>query len=331
MSYYDDFSKKKMTKRDHLREDAKKGEDETSFRRGMKKNTLSRGQQVDKVHARITNNAEKSNTKTAVNNRPSAQKSPKKPVEQLDISDISREPENLLTGRNPIREAIKTGRDIEKLLVAKGDLSGTAREIIAMAREARIPVQMVERTRLDEITRNHQGMIAYASAYQYADVDDMLKDAQQKGEPPFLVILDGVTDPHNLGAVIRTAAAVGAHGVIVPERRAVGLTPAAVKAAAGSIEHIKVARVTNIVKEIGELKKHGIWFYAADAAGKSFREIDFSGPCALVIGSEGDGISRLVTENCDYLVSIPMKNPDIESLNASVAAGILMYAVASNR
>ena len=216
-------------------------------------------------------------------------------------------------------------------LVRFRSVAGTAREIIAMAREARIPVQMVERTRLDEITRNHQGMIAYASAYQYADVDDMLKDAQQKGEPPFLVILDGVTDPHNLGAVIRTAAAVGAHGVIVPERRAVGLTPAAVKAAAGSIEHIKVARVTNIVKEIGELKKHGIWFYAADAAGKSFREIDFSGPCALVIGSEGDGISRLVTENCDYLVSIPMKNPDIESLNASVAAGILMYAVASNR
>ncbi len=331
MSYYDDFSKKKMTKRDHLREDAKKGEDDTSFRRGMKKPAPAKGQQSDRVHARVTNNVSKAKPRYTENTKPAVQKPQKKPAERPAVIEAEREPENLLTGRNPIREAIKTGRDIEKLMVAKGDLSGTAREIIAMAREARIPVQMVERTRLDEITRNHQGMIAYASAYQYADVDDMLKDAEEKGEPPFLIILDGVTDPHNLGAVIRTAAAVGAHGVIVPERRAVGLTPAAVKAAAGSIEHIKVARVTNIVKEIEGLKKRGIWFYAADAEGKSFREVDFSGPCALVIGSEGDGISRLVMENCDYLISIPMKNPDIESLNASVAAGILMYAVASNR
>ena len=180
MSYYDDFSRKKMTKHDHLREDAKKGEDDTSFRRGMKKAAPAKGQKTDRVHARITNNAPKSKPRITENTRPSMQKSPKKPAERPAVIEADREPENLLTGRNPIREAIKTGRDIEKLLVAKGDLSGTAREIIAMAREARIPVQMVERTRLDEITRNHQGMIAYASAYQYADVDDMLKDAEEK-------------------------------------------------------------------------------------------------------------------------------------------------------
>ncbi|MBQ7519807.1 MAG: 23S rRNA (guanosine(2251)-2'-O)-methyltransferase RlmB [Clostridia bacterium] len=239
--------------------------------------------------------------------------------------------ENLLTGRNPIREALKSGRDIEKLLVAKGDLSGTAQQIVAMAHEAHVPVQMVERIRLDELAKNHQGMIAFASAYQYADVDDMLDVAKERGEDPFLIILDGVTDPHNLGAVIRTAAAVGAHGVIVPERRAVGLTPAAVKASAGGIEHIKVARVTNLTNEIKKLKSLGIWLYGADAEGENFRQVDFSGPCALVIGSEGDGISRLVLEQCDHVVSIPMKNPAMESLNASVAAGILMYAAAAAR
>ena len=155
--------------------------------------------------------------------------------------------------------------------------------------------------------------------------------AAEKGEDPFLIILDGVTDPHNLGAVIRTAAAVGAHGVIVPERRAVGLTPAAVKASAGGVEHIKVARVVNLTNEIKRLQEKGVWFYGADAEGEDYRKVNFSGPCALIIGSEGDGISRLVREQCDHIVSIPMKNPAMESLNASVAAGILMYAAAAAR
>ena len=258
---------------------------------------------------------------------PERRQAPAVSIEQVQEEQM----ENLLTGRNPIREAIKSGRDIEKLLVAKGDLSGTAQQIVAIAHEAHVPVQMVERSRLDEIARNHQGMIAFASAYAYADVDDMLEDARERGEDPFLIILDGVTDPHNLGAVIRTAAAVGAHGVIVPERRAVGLTPAAVKASAGGIEHIRVARVTNLTNEIKKLKALGIWLYGADAEGENFRTVDFSGPCALVIGSEGDGISRLVREQCDHIVSIPMKNPAMESLNASVAAGILMYAAAAVR
>ncbi len=238
--------------------------------------------------------------------------------------------ENLLSGRNPIREAIKSGRDIEKLLVAKGDLSGSAREIIAMAREARIPVQEVERVRLDEITKNHQGMLAFASAYQYATVEDMLAQAKAQGEEPFLILLDGITDPHNLGAVIRTAECVGAHGVIVPERRSVGLTPAAVKASAGAVEHVKVARVGNLTRVLQDLQKAGLWITAATTDGEDYRKADMKGPLALVIGSEGEGISRLVQEHCDRTVSLPLKG-QIGSLNASVAAGILMYAVMAAR
>ena len=238
--------------------------------------------------------------------------------------------ENLLSGRNPIREAIKSGRDIEKLLVAKGDLSGSAREIVAMAREARIPVQEVDRARLDEITRNHQGMLAFASAYQYSTVEDMLKEAKDKGEDPFLILLDGITDPHNLGAVIRTAECVGAHGVIVPERRSVGLTPAAVKASAGAVEHVKVARVGNLSRTLEELQKAGLWIAAAVTDGENYQKADLNGPLALVIGSEGEGISRLVLEHCDKTVALPMKGK-IGSLNASVAAGILMYAVLAAR
>jgi 23S rRNA (guanosine2251-2'-O)-methyltransferase len=238
--------------------------------------------------------------------------------------------ENLLSGRNPIREAIKSGRDIEKLLVAKGDLSGSAREIVAMAREARIPVQEVDRARLDEITRHHQGMLAFASAYQYATVEDMLAEAREKGEDPFLILLDGITDPHNLGAVIRTAECVGAHGVIVPERRSVGLTPAAVKASAGAVEHVKVARVGNLSRTLEDLQKAGLWIAAAVTDGEDYQKADLNGPLALVIGSEGEGISRLVLEHCDKTVALPMKGK-IGSLNASVAAGIMMYAVLAAR
>lgn len=336
MPYFDDYKKKRMTKQDHLREDARKPDEGTEYRgykgRGKGKPVMD-GYQKDArggYHGR--NYQEKPARKEE--RRPARPPMERKPAPRPAPVPPPREEEameNLLTGRNPIREALKSGRDIEKLLVAKGDLSGTAQQIVAMAHEAHVPVQMVERIRLDELAKNHQGMIAFASAYQYADVDDMLAVAKERGEAPFLIILDGVTDPHNLGAVIRTAAAVGAHGVIVPERRAVGLTPAAVKASAGGIEHIKVARVTNLTNEIKKLKTLGIWLYGADAEGENFRQVDFSGPCALVIGSEGDGISRLVLEQCDHVVSITMKNPAMESLNASVAAGILMYAAAAAR
>ena len=245
--------------------------------------------------------------------------------------DAQAEPnENILSGRNPIREALKSGRDIEKLLVMKGELSGSARQLVQMAKEAHIPVQEVEKSRLDAIAPNHQGMIAFASAYAYATVEEMLADAEAKNEAPFLVILDGVTDPHNLGAVIRTAECVGAHGVIVRERRGVGLTPAAVKASAGAVEHVKVARVTNLNRVIEELKKQGIWVYGLAMEGDDYESVDFSGGVALVVGSEGSGISRLTEEICDRRVSLPMRGK-LDSLNASVAAGVVMYRVLSSR
>lgn len=239
-------------------------------------------------------------------------------------------PENLLSGRNPIREAIKTGRDIEKLMVAEGDLSGSAREILSMAKNAGIIVQTVERSRLDQITRNHQGMIAFASAFAYSNLDEILNTAKERNEAPFIVILDKITDPMNLGAIIRSAACVGVHGVIVQQHRAVGLTPSAVRASAGAVEHVKVARVTNINQTIRELKSQGIWVYAADVKGEDYRKVNFSGACALVIGSEGEGISQLTLDLCDQAVSIPMSGV-IDSLNASVAAGILLYGIFSGR
>ncbi len=233
---------------------------------------------------------------------------------------------NLLVGRNPIREALKAGRDMEKLLVAKGELIGSAREIVAMAREQKIIVQEVDRAHLDAMAPGHQGLIAVVSAYAYKTVDDMLALAKERGEEPFLVILDGVTDPHNLGAIIRSAECAGAHGVIIPERRAVGLTPAAVKASAGAVEYLPVAREVNLTRTIERLKKEGIWIYGTAMNGEDYRKVDYSGAKALVIGSEGEGMSRLVGESCDKVVTLPMKGK-IESLNASVAAGILLYAM----
>jgi len=240
------------------------------------------------------------------------------------------EENNLLVGRNPIREALRAGRDIEKLLVARGELIGSAREIVAMAKDAKIIVQEVDRVRLDQMAPNHQGLIAVASAYSYKTVDDMLALAKERGEAPLLVILDGVTDPHNLGAIIRSAECAGAHGVIIPERRAVGLTPAAVKASAGAVEYMPVAREVNLTRTIERLKKEGVWIYGTAMNGENYRKVDFSGAAAIVIGSEGEGMSRLVAESCDKIVSLPMKGR-IDSLNASVAAGILLYAVAGAR
>ena len=238
--------------------------------------------------------------------------------------------ENLLVGRNPIREALRAGRDIEKLLVARGELIGSAREIVAMAKDAKIIVQEVDRVRLDQMAPNHQGLIAVASAYSYKTVDDMLALAKERGEAPLLVILDGVTDPHNLGAIIRSAECAGAHGVIIPERRAVGLTPAAVKASAGAVEYLPVAKEVNLTRTIERLKKEGVWVYGTAMNGEDYRKVNFAGGAAIVIGSEGEGISRLVAESCDKVVSLPMKG-HIDSLNASVAAGILLYAVAGAR
>ena len=251
-------------------------------------------------------------------------------IEISETSDIPLEKELLLAGRKPIREAVQSGRDIEKILVAKGDLSGSARQIVSMARERGIIVQYVERNRLDAFGVAHQGMLAVASAFHYASVSDMLASAEEKREPPFLILLDGIQDPHNLGAIIRTAECAGCHGVIIPERRAAGLSVAAVKASAGAVEYVPVARITNVTREIEQLQAKGIWTVAAVMDGTSYDEAELTGPICLVIGSEENGISRLVLEHCDFRVSVPMLG-NISSLNASVAAGVLMYEIRRQR
>lgn len=245
---------------------------------------------------------------------------PRPPREMAEL------PENMLVGRNPIREALRSGAPVEKLIVAEGDLSGAARDIIALAREKGVIVQRVDRTRLDYIYPAHQGMIAYVAQAEYHTVDEMLNLARENGEDPFLVILDGVTDPHNLGAIIRSAECAGAHGVIIPERRASGLTPTAAKASAGAMAYMMVARVPNINRTIDELKQRGVWICAAALEGENAMRADLTGPIALVVGSEGDGVSRLTLEKCDRRITLPMKG-HIDSLNASVAAGILLYEV----
>ena len=232
----------------------------------------------------------------------------------------------ILTGRNPIREALKNHHDLEKLLVQKGELSGSAKEIVQKAKEQKVQIQVVEKSRLDEIAPHHQGLIAFASAYQYSAVEEILEYAASKGEAPFLILLDGITDPHNLGAIIRTAECTGVHGIIVPQHRSVGLSPAAVKSSAGAVEYVKVARVGNLTRTIEQLQKQNVWFYAVTMNGTDYRKVSFDGGVGLVIGAEEDGISRLVAEKCDYAVSLPMSGR-IESLNASVAAGVMMYRV----
>ena len=238
--------------------------------------------------------------------------------------------EHILAGRNPIREALRAGRPVEKLLVASGDLSGGAQEIVRLAREAGAVVQRVDRARLDQIYPAHQGMLAYVAAVSYVELEDILASAAQKGEEPFLVLLDGITDPHNLGAIVRSAECAGAHGVVIPERRAAGLTPAAAKAAAGALNYMPIARVKNLNRAIEALQERNIWVVGTAMDGENAFTADFSGPIALVIGSEGEGIARLTLEKCDRTVALPMMGR-IESLNASVAAGILMYDIARAR
>lgn len=240
------------------------------------------------------------------------------------------EDDHILAGRNPIREALRAGRPVEKLLVASGDLSGGAQEIVRLAREAGAVVQRVDRARLDQIYPSHQGMLAYVAAVAYVELEDILAAAAEKGEEPFIILLDGITDPHNLGAIVRSAECAGAHGVVIPERRAAGLTPAAAKAAAGALSYMPIARVKNLNRAIETLQKNNIWVVGAAMDGENAFTADFSGPVALVIGSEGEGIARLTLEKCDRTVALPMKGR-IESLNASVAAGILMYEIARAR
>ncbi len=240
--------------------------------------------------------------------------------------------ENQMEGRNAILEILRSGRDVEKLYVQKGNVEGTIKRIVAMAAEKGIVIQEVSRQKLDEMsqTKNHQGMIALVSAHDYVEVEDILRIAREKDEDPFVLLLDGITDPHNLGAILRTAECAGVHGVIIPKRRSVGLNATVGKTSAGALEYMPVARVTNLVQTMEYLKKEGLWIACADMKGLDYYDTDLGGPLALVIGSEGDGVSRLVRENCDFTASIPMYGK-ISSLNASVAAGLLMYEAVRQR
>lgn len=255
---------------------------------------------------------------------------PKKKKNNKRQDNVQLNDGELIAGRNPVREALKAGRDLEKLMAQKGKLSGSAKQILALAREAGVRVQMVEKSHLDKLAKNHQGMVAFASAYKYAEVEDILNRAKERKEKPFIILLDQITDPHNLGAIMRSAVCTGAHGVIIPRRRAVGLTNSAVKAAAGAAEYMPVARVTNLTQTINELKKRGIWVYGMDMSGKPYYETDFKSGAAIVIGSEGEGISKGVKDACDDVLSIPMTG-EIGSFNASVAAGIIMHHVFTMR
>lgn len=240
--------------------------------------------------------------------------------------------EYTIEGRNAVIEAFRAGKTIDRLYLLDGCKDGPIMTIKREAAKQDCIIRYVERERLDQMseTGKHQGVIACAAAYAYAQVEDILNRAKEKGEPPFIFLLDNIEDPHNLGAIIRTANLAGAHGVIIPKNRAVGLTAAAVRASAGAINYTPVAKVTNLVNAIEELKKEGLWFVCADMDGTCMYDLDLKGPIGLVIGSEGSGVGRLVKEKCDFTASIPMKG-DIDSLNASVAAGVLAYEIVRQR
>ena len=237
-----------------------------------------------------------------------------------------------IEGRNAVIEAFRSGKTIDKLFVLEGCKDGPVMTILREAKKGNTIINYVDKERLDRMshTGHHQGVIANAAAYEYAEVSDILDAAREKNEPPFIVILDGIEDPHNLGAIIRTANLAGAHGVIIPKRRAVGLTATVAKTSAGALNYTPVAKVTNIAVTIEELKKEGLWFVCADMGGETMYKLNLKGPIGLVIGNEGEGVSRLVKEKCDMIASIPMKG-DIDSLNASVAAGVLAYEIVRQR
>lgn len=237
-----------------------------------------------------------------------------------------------IEGRNAVLEAFRAGKTIDKLYVLDGCQDGPVMTIKREAKKQDTLIKYVTRERLDQLseTGKHQGVIAVAAAYEYAEVEDILRAAEEKGEPPFIILLDNIEDPHNLGAIIRTANLAGAHGVIIPKNRAVGLTAAVARTSAGALNYTPVAKVTNLVKTMEELKKKGLWFVCADMDGTLMYQLDLKGPVGLVIGSEGEGVGRLVKEKCDMVASIPMKG-EIDSLNASVAAGVLAYEIVRQR
>lgn len=238
----------------------------------------------------------------------------------------------VIEGRNAVLEALRSGKPMDKLYVLDGCQDGPIRTIVREAKKHDVILQFVTKERLNQLseTGKHQGVIAHAAAYKYAQVEDMLELAKSRGEDPFIFLLDNIEDPHNLGAIIRTANLAGAHGVIIPKRRAVGLTATVARTSAGALNYTPVARVTNLKKTVEDLKKQGLWFVCADMDGTVMYDLDLKGPIGLVIGNEGEGVSRLMKENCDFVAGIPMKG-DIDSLNASVAAGVLAYEIVRQR
>lgn len=234
-----------------------------------------------------------------------------------------------IIGRNPVLEVLKTEKEIEKIYIAKGELKGSIKKIINIAKDKNIVLQYVDKKKLNQIAQgvNHQGVAALVTPYDYSSIDDILNKARETNKPPFIVILDGIEDPHNLGAIVRTAECAGVHGIIIPKRRAASVTETVYKSSAGAVEHMLIAKVSNISTTIDRLKKEGLWIYGADAAGENYYfDTDLKGPVALVIGSEGKGLSKLVKEKCDFLIKIPMFGK-VSSLNASNAASILIYEV----
>ena len=250
-------------------------------------------------------------------------------MEQESLNQVT---ESKIEGRNAVLEAFRSGKTVDKVYVLDGCQDGPVRTIVREARKGDTILNFVSKERLDQLseTGHHQGVIAISAAYHYAEVEDILANARTKGEAPFVFILDGIEDPHNLGAIIRTANLCGAHGVIIPKRRAVGLTPTVAKTSAGAIHYTPVAKVTNITNTIKELKEQGMWFVCADMGGTTMYDLNLTGSIGVVIGNEGEGVSKLVRENCDMIASIPMKG-DIDSLNASVAAGVLAYEIVRQR
>ncbi len=240
--------------------------------------------------------------------------------------------EQTIEGRNAVLEAFRSGKTVDKLFVLDGCVDGPVRTIVREAKKHDTILNFVTKERLDQMSESgkHQGVIAYTAAYEYSTVEEILLKAKEKGEDPFIFLLDGIEDPHNLGAIIRTANLAGAHGVIIPKRRAVGLTATVAKASAGAISYTPVAKVTNLAATMEELKKEGLWFVCADMGGETMYRLNLKGPIGLVIGNEGDGVSKLVRERCDMIASIPMKG-DIDSLHASVAAGVLAYEIVRQR
>ena len=237
-----------------------------------------------------------------------------------------------IEGRNAVLEAFRSGKPVDKLFVLDGCQDGPVRTIVREAKKHDTILNFVSKERLDQLseTGKHQGVIAHAAAYEYSEIEDMFALAEKRGEDPFFILLDNIEDPHNLGAIIRTANLAGAHGVIIPKRRAVGLTATVAKTSAGALNYTPVAKVTNLAKTMEELKERGLWFVCADMGGESMYRMNLTGPIGLVIGNEGEGVSRLVKEKCDFVASIPMKG-DIDSINASVAAGVLAYEIVRQR